>query len=291
MKRFIIQVSLAILIILMQMFCISANAVEVNGNEAQLGQTITYEIHASGCPNIIQAVDVEVTYDSTALEYIPDSIQMPNLTGTLVNDQEKDTIKFNALDLNGFSFYTDNIVATMQFRVISDHAPYLYIKSDIRNFIDDELKDHKDEYVYYLTLTEDEIKQIETVSEEITEKNTDNTSSSENSIAAKTDSSKTESGTENGISSANSEVSEVSADTNSDKNSEQPQSQTVSKDTLDHPYGNNAHDDTVTAVASKPVNYSVIFFAAAGMLVLIAIIEIVLLTVMKTSEQSDETKK
>ena len=143
MKRFIIQVSLAILIILMQMFCISANAVEVNGNEAQLGQTITYEIHASGCPNIIQAVDVEVTYDSTALEYIPDSIQMPNLTGTLVNDQEKDTIKFNALDLNGFSFYTDNIVATMQFRVISDHAPYLYIKSDIRNFIDDELKDHR----------------------------------------------------------------------------------------------------------------------------------------------------
>ena len=290
MKRLIIQISLAVTEIIMMIPFLAASAIEVNGNEVQLGQTITYEIHASDCPNIIQALDVEVTYDSTALEYIADSIQMPNLTGTLVNDQDKDCVRFNALDLNGFSFKTDSIVATMQFRVISDQSPDLYINSDIKNFIDDELKDHKDEYVYYITLTEDEVKQIETVSEEIIQKSTDNSASSAASETPKnTDNSKVNSN-ENGTSSLILGTSSAVTESTSDSKTQQ-QSQTVSVDTLDYPYGNNAHDDTVSAVASKPANYSIVFFAAAGMLTLIAIIAIVFLVTMKNSDKSDETKK
>ena len=272
---------------------LTANAVEVNGKEAQLGQIITYEIHASGCTALIQAIDIEVTYDSTALEYVKDSISMPNLTGTLVNDGDKDSIKFNALSLEGFGFGDDDLVASMQFCVISDHAPYLYIKSDIRNFIDDTLTDHKDEYIYYLTLTEDEIRVVENTSERINENNTDTPSASDNV---------SENGAESAVSTsraasdAESEVSSVPSSSGAAETSRQTVSSQVSVRTSDHPYGSNPHDDTVTAVASKPANYSVIFFAAAGMLLLIAIIAVVFLITIKHSDgdkESDniETKK
>ena len=71
MKKYLILFTAVVLLMLTPL---SVSAVEVNGNEAQLGQTVTYEIHASGCMSVIQAIDIEVTYDSTALEYIKDSI-------------------------------------------------------------------------------------------------------------------------------------------------------------------------------------------------------------------------
>ena len=286
MKKYLILFTAVVLLMLTPL---SVSAVEVNGNEAQLGQTVTYEIHASGCMSVIQAIDIEVTYDSTALEYIKDSIQMPNLRGTLVNDADKDSIKFNAIDLEGFSFYEDNIVASMQFRVISDHAPYLYIKSDVRNFIDDSLVDHKDEYVFYLTLSEDEIQQIETVSEEIAEQHGESSSREENTVSAEPKTSDSGSAV-----SSESEVRESSSVSSAEEESgtggsiSEPVPSSERVGTADSPYGSNPHDDTVTAVASKPANYSVMFFAAAGMLVIIAIIAIVFLAVMK---HSDSDKK
>ncbi len=274
--------------IIMLLMTVTASAVEVNGNEAQLGQTVTYEIHASGCPSIIQAIDIEVTYDSTALEYIEDSIQMPNLRGTLVNDGDKDSIKFNALDLDGFSFYEDNIVASMQFRVISDHAPYLYIKSNVKNFIDDTLTEHGDEYIYYLTLSEDEIQQIETASQEIEEKKAENSPSEGSAASGAQPSASTQA--ESSSSGTDKEQSSTNSESKADDTDEALTSSQTAVNTADNPYGNNPHDDTVTASASKPANYSMLCFAAAGMLAVIAVTACVMLMISKRSGKDNKSE-
>ena len=276
------SISLSLLLVLVTVCsAVCAAAVEVNGSEVQVGDVVTYEIHASGCAQVIQAVDIAVTYDSDALKYVSGSLDMPNLSGTLVNDSEEGVIRFNALDLDGFSFYEDKIVASMQFTVTSDYAPYLYIKSDIKNFIDAEMTEHTDEFVYYLTLTESELRQIEE----------GQPSQQTESSVRQEESSGGESLQESGSSQETLSDSDIGAASDLDLGQSVTDSSSAAlqnAQTADTAERFNSADSEVKPKVSKPINYSVIFFAAAGMMVIIAVTAIVLLAVMKRSDSENK---
>lgn len=129
----------------------SASAVEVNSHEAGLGDMVTFEVHAAGCSSPICGIDISITYDSDALQYSDNSIEFPYITGYYVNDRLQNEIRFNALDVSGFSFYEDHIIASVTFRLVSDYAPYLYVKADVNEFLDADLNDLGDEYTYVVT--------------------------------------------------------------------------------------------------------------------------------------------
>ena len=130
---------------------IAAAAIEVNSHEANIGDIVTYEIHAAGCSHPICGIDISITYDSDALEYTENSIEFPYITGYFVNDKLENEIRFNSLSLDGFSFYEDHVIASVSFRVISDYAPYLYVKYNVNDFTDADFTDLGDEYTYVVT--------------------------------------------------------------------------------------------------------------------------------------------
>lgn len=151
MKTTIKLFSCVIIGLLMLLNSFAVSALEVNSHEVELGDKVTFEIHAAGCSSPVCGIDISITYDSDALEYTENSIEFPYLTGYYVNDKLPNEIRFNALDVNGFSFYEDNIIASVTFTVVSDYAPYLYVKSDVNEFLNIDLQDLGDKYTYVVT--------------------------------------------------------------------------------------------------------------------------------------------
>lgn len=129
----------------------AVSAVEVNSRQAEVGDIITYEVHAGGCSKAIIGVDASIYYDSTALQYVDGSLEIPNLEGFLANTDNAGEIKFNAADLSGYDFQNDAILATAQFEVISDYSPYPNLSYEIRNFMDSDKTELKGTYTYDLT--------------------------------------------------------------------------------------------------------------------------------------------
>lgn len=124
---------------------------EINSYNANVGDTVFYELHAGSCPKDVKAVDVSIYYDSGALEYVQDSIKLDNLTGYIVNTDLDGEIRFNAVDLKGFQFQADKILAELQFKVVSDYNPYPFIKYEVRSFIDSDMTEQGAAYTYDLT--------------------------------------------------------------------------------------------------------------------------------------------
>jgi len=130
---------------------LTVSALEVNSHEARIGDIVTFDIHAAGCTHPICGIDISVTYDSDALEYSQNSIEFPYITGYFFNDKLHNEIRFNSLSVDGFSFYEDHIIASVSFRVVSDYAPYLYIKYNVNDFTDADLNDYGEDYIYVVT--------------------------------------------------------------------------------------------------------------------------------------------
>lgn len=139
-------------------------AVEVNMKQAAVGDVITYELHAGNCPKNVVAVGVSIYYDSAALQYVEDSIKIPNLSGYLFNTDLEGEIRFNVADLDGFDFQADKILAELQFTVISDYNPYPKLSYEVQDFLDADLTNHLDTYVYDLTYVDYELESMEAIS-------------------------------------------------------------------------------------------------------------------------------
>lgn len=152
MKRFT-KIILALLSVTMLFFVqsITAEAVEVNGNQVNVGDTLYYEIHASGCATDIQGLDVSIYYDSAALEYVEGSISLPNIEGYVLNTKLDGEVTFNAASLDGYKFLNDCVLVSLQFKVVSDYNPYPKLNYEVRNFIDINLVDYKDIFTYDAT--------------------------------------------------------------------------------------------------------------------------------------------
>lgn len=143
---------------------LSVSAVEVNMKQAAVGDVITYELHAGNCPKNVVAVGVSIYYDSAALQYVEDSIKIPNLSGYLFNTDLEGEIRFNVADLTGFDFQADKILAELQFEVISDYNPYPKLSYEVKDFLDVDLTNHLDTYVYDLTYIDYELESMEEIS-------------------------------------------------------------------------------------------------------------------------------
>lgn len=149
MKKLIKTV--VILCFVLSVACVGAVtclAVEIDGQQIHIGDTVTYEIRASGCPKPVQGVGASIYYDSGTLQYASGSIELPLLKGQAVNDGLQDQIIFNAVDLNGFDFFNDNVLARVTFTVISEYNPYPRLSFEVNSFIDADGADFGDIYTY-----------------------------------------------------------------------------------------------------------------------------------------------
>lgn len=127
------------------------SAMNVNTHEAKTGDIVTYDIHAIACPTKVQAVDISIFYDSTALEYVDGSLTTPEISGVVSNTDLPGEIRMNAVSLDGFAFKDDGILASVKFTVINDSVSDAALYYDVRNFIDEKKTELKDTYVYDIT--------------------------------------------------------------------------------------------------------------------------------------------
>ena len=64
-------------VVMMLMLSLSAfadSSITVNGEEVKSGDTVTFEYYLSGVKDPIEGAGAYITYDSSALEYVEDSI-------------------------------------------------------------------------------------------------------------------------------------------------------------------------------------------------------------------------
>lgn len=126
-------------------------AAEINSNPANVGDTVTYELRVNPCPNKIQALDAVIYYDSNSLEYVPYSLELPNISGFMTNTNIIGEIRFNAMDFVGFDFDEDKILSTVQFTVKDTAAQELNLTYEIKTFIDSTSTDLGSTYTYDVT--------------------------------------------------------------------------------------------------------------------------------------------
>lgn len=192
-------------------------AVEVNNEPVVVGDIVTYEVHAVSCPKNILGLDVSIFYDAAALQYIDNSLELPELPTAIVNSELNGEIRFNAVDMSGFEFQADKIVATLEFVVISDYNPYPKLDYEVNDFIDVDRANHGGAYAYGLTYINDK-KPADSTSKESSENSSDtlsstNVSSASSSAASKTPSRTSEASSKN--TSASEAVSKISDSDNS----------------------------------------------------------------------------
>lgn len=168
-------------LVLLLNFSLPCSAVEVNGKEVFIGDTVKYEIHASGCPKNVAGLNIHIYYDSTALEYVPDSLVISNIRGYVSNDGMDGEIRFNAVDLQGFELQGDKVIAEMQFRVVSGYNPYPNLSYEVLNFIDIDDEEFYDSYTFALTTINGEEQELST--ETVSEISEDTDTSSQNNSA------------------------------------------------------------------------------------------------------------
>ena len=161
---------------------VSAFASQINSIPANLGDTVTYEVHVSPCPDKIQALDTVIYYDSQSLEYEPYSLQLPNISGFMTNTDVAGEIRFNAIDFDGFTFDEDKILASMRFKVINASAEDIGLSYEVKTFLDSNSIDVKDTYVYDYTDVNGR-----TAEESALQSSLEDTDSETESIAADTD--------------------------------------------------------------------------------------------------------
>lgn len=196
---------------------INSYAVEVNNEPVVVGDIVTYEVHAVSCPKNILGLDVSIFYDDAALQYIDNSLELPELPTAIVNSELNGEIRFNAVDMSGFEFQADKIVATLEFVVISDYNPYPKLNYEVNDFIDVDKANHGGAYAYDLTYINDK-KPVDITSTESSENSSDisvssSVSSASSSVASKTSSRKSETSSKDN--SASEAVSKISDSDNS----------------------------------------------------------------------------
>lgn len=260
---------------------LNCGAMEINSYNANVGDTVFYELHAGSCPKDVQAVDISIYYDSGALEYVEDSIKLDNLTGYVVNTNLEGEIRFNAIDLQGFKFQADKILAELQFKVVSDYNPYPFIRYEVRSFIDSDMTEQGATYTYDLTYI-NSVPGADAVSSNITSSNVASESDSDTDSATDSDTSTdTVSDTDTSLSSAD---SEKNIDTVTDSQEDDKHSSTASSLTLP----SVVESPELPATADTPktptaASYGVIF---AVSIAVVAIVAAVLISIKRKSDLS-----
>ena len=166
MKKIIKILTIPLLIAEFLVFSmLPAFAAEINSNPANVGDTVTYELRVNPCPNPIQALDVVLYYDSSSLEYVPYSLELPNISGFMTNTNLDGEIRFNAMDFVGFSFDEDKILSTVQFTVKDASSQNISLYYEIKTFIDSTTTDLRDTYLYDVTSVNGGVARISSDSE------------------------------------------------------------------------------------------------------------------------------
>lgn len=152
--------SLLLIIVVLFAAVLSAECTELNGETINVGDTVTYEIYVNAYPRGIQAVDVSLYYDSSVLELVPNSLEMPMLSGYLINTNLFEEIRFNALDVPGFDFSEGGLISRVQFKVIGTSVGNVRLSYEIKSFIDEDKIDLKDTLTYERTFVNNSLDTI-----------------------------------------------------------------------------------------------------------------------------------
>lgn len=279
--------------LLIQAFPLSCNAVEVNSHTVAVGDIITYELHSGSCPKDIYALDVSIYYDNVALEIVEDSFELPNLSGYVANTDLEGEIRFNAINLEGFQFQADKILATVKFKVVSDYNPYPKLKFEIKNFIDIEFVDHLETYTYDLTYVNEDFSSVQEKNSDsdvvsVTSENSSDSDAGEkiNSDSESLENSKADVNTDSVVSSLESESVNTDSDDESDSlsgNSQGSASEANDLETADIV----ETSDSVNNQESK-INMNVVFAVAA---VIVALLAAVFVIIKKSSHTGSHMSK
>ena len=152
MKKYIKFLTIPLIVLSFILYTmVFAFAAEINSNPANVGDTVTYEIRVNPCPNMIQALDVVIYYDSNSLEYVPYSLELPNISGFMTNTDLDGEIRFNAMDFVGFDFNEDKILSKVEFTVKDTTAQDISLDYQIKTFIDSTTTDLGSSYTYDVT--------------------------------------------------------------------------------------------------------------------------------------------
>jgi len=86
---------------------------------AQKGSIVTYT-YCLKTPKAVENVQAEVTYSPECLEYVDDKIenQLPVInSGAVINGADPGSVKYNAVNIAGFDFTTEEKLITLKFKV------------------------------------------------------------------------------------------------------------------------------------------------------------------------------
>ncbi len=150
--------SLLLIVLLLAASILSADCAELSSVNS--GDIITYEIYVNSYPRKIQAVDVSIYYDSSLLELIPESLELPELSGYLANTDLAGEVRFNSISINGFDFSEGGMISKVQFRAVNTSVGNITIGYEIRSFLDEDKIDLKDTLAYERTFVNNNLDTI-----------------------------------------------------------------------------------------------------------------------------------
>ncbi len=152
MGKFFKVLSLNLTIILLTaLFFVGGECAEVNGENVNPGDKVTFEIYVNSYPRKIQGVDAVIYYDSASFEIIEGSLELPNLNGFLINPNIPGEIRFNSISVEGYDFSDGGILASVSFKTIDTSSENMNISCTIKSFLDEDKIDLMDTLTYSRT--------------------------------------------------------------------------------------------------------------------------------------------
>lgn len=134
-RKILSSIVTASLIFTMFSVCaLGAEAVKINGESANPGDTVTYEYCVSGIESPVAGVRGTVTYDTSILEYVDGSIGFDVLNNAIYSlDEGK--IEYSAVNpFDGYDFSVNGLVVSLSFTVCDSAKGSTDIKNSFGEF-------------------------------------------------------------------------------------------------------------------------------------------------------------
>ncbi len=97
-----------------------SQTVNINGENYKKGDTLTYSVSLSDVEPLVCGLESQIFYDSDILEIVENSINFPNLSSVIYNDNvpnNPNMITFNWVSLSGVDFSTSNVLVEVTFEI------------------------------------------------------------------------------------------------------------------------------------------------------------------------------
>ncbi len=150
---------LSVLALLMKVFALTSlisvtafadDALTVNGQTVNKGDTVTYEYYVGGVQKEVGGAGCYINFDTSFLQYIDGSIGFDVFNNAMHNiSADEGAIYFSAVNAYGYDLKTERMIVTVSFKVLDTAQGSTTVKCEFDEFFpnDEEMKDYtKDEY-------------------------------------------------------------------------------------------------------------------------------------------------